>query len=83
MTKEEILNIQIQEQTISEWIRYCNCYSMFGLLRVNIDDESGMISIKAMLTNQEIYSEIFFGHYTEFERFINSMRFFRKMFTQR
>lgn len=83
MTKEEILNIQIQGLTISEWIRYCNCYSMFGHLRVNIDDDSGMISIKAMLTKQEIYSEIFFGHYTEFERFINSMRFFRKMFTQR
>ena len=83
MTKEEILNIQIQEQSISEWIRYCDCYSMFGFLRVNIDDESGMISIKARVTKEEIYSEIFFGHYTEFERFINSMRFFRKMFTQR
>lgn len=82
MTKDEILEIKICDMSIKEWLSYFNCYSVHGLIHYNIFEGNGHIQIKVKLTKGEVYSEIFYGHYSDFEVFINAMKFFRQMFKQ-
>ena len=82
MTQEEILDIQINnDKTIGEWLLFISLHGMYGAnYRISTD---GFITIKARLNHTEVYSEIYHGHFSDFEILINSMWFFKKMFTQR
>lgn len=82
MTKEEILQIKVDTMTIKEWLDYFYAFHT-GHIHYNIFEGNGHIQIKANISNGEVYSEIFYGHYSDFEVFINAMKFFRQMFKQR
>lgn len=81
MTEQEILEIKISNMTIKSWLDYFATYHT-GYFHYNIFEDNGHIQIKASIPGKDIYSEIFYGHYTDFEVFINAMKFFRQMFRQ-
>lgn len=82
MTEQEIMNIEINDHTIGWWICWFDSYSRFGKLHIVCSD-NGNIIIKCMLKKDSVYEEIFNNHYSEFGTLLNSMRFFRQIFTQR
>ena len=86
MMKEQIESIEIQEQTIGQWINYFKTYSKKTDLHV-VYYPSGYIMIKCCFNYREekqnhklktpnIYQEIYFGYFNDFEIFINSFKFF-------